>query len=98
MVISEVKNRIAGAGLLALDLVIGPDASRPIGCWAGGTCGNVLAILAFLGWDSYAIGRMNGDAAAQRVCADLARWGVHLDWVNCAPTAPTPDCCPRDST
>ena len=89
-VAKEGKGKVVGTGLLALDLVVGSDAIEPIGCWAGGTCGNVLAILAYLGWEAYPVSRINEDAAAQRVCADLSRWGVHLDWVGCAPTASTP--------
>ena len=84
------KGKVVGTGLVALDLVIGSEVDQPIGCWAGGTCGNVLAILAYLGWDAYPVSRIKGDAAAQRICADLSRWGVHLDWVGCSPTTNTP--------
>ena len=63
---------------------------QPIGCWAGGTCGNVLAILAYLGWDSYPVSRLDEDAAAEKIRADLLRWGVKLDWIACPPAADTP--------
>ena len=82
--------KVFGTGLIALDLVIGPDPETPVHSWAGGTCGNVLSILAYLGWDAYPIARMNGDVASERVCADMKRWGVHLDWAACAPTTHTP--------
>lgn len=82
--------KIFGTGLIALDLVIGPDSEAPVRCWAGGTCGNVLSILAWLGWDAYPIARMNGDVASERVRTDMKRWGVHLDWTTCAPTTGTP--------
>jgi len=55
-----------GAGLIALDLVLGMDPAAPVKSWTGGTCGNVLSILAFLGWKSFPIARMNGDAASKR--------------------------------
>lgn len=87
---SVTNPKVFGAGLIALDLVIGPDPGTPVRSWAGGTCGNVLSILAFLGWDAYPIARMNGDPASDRVRSDMARWGVHLNWANCAPTAHTP--------
>ncbi|WP_342110488.1 PfkB family carbohydrate kinase [Methylobacterium sp. SI9] len=87
---SVTNPKVFGAGLIALDLVIGPDPGEPVRSWAGGTCGNVLSILAFLGWDAYPIARMNGDPASDRVRSDMARWGVHLDWANCAPTSHTP--------
>lgn len=87
---SPSKATVFGAGLIALDLVIGVDPEAAIGAWAGGTCGNVLSILAYLGWDAYPIARMNGDPASERVRADMARWGVHLDYASCGPTAHTP--------
>lgn len=87
---SVTRPRIFGTGLIALDMVIGSDPEAPVRCWAGGTCGNVLSILAWLGWDAYPIARMNGDVASERVRADMKRWGVQLDWVTCAPTTDTP--------
>ena len=87
---TEAKPKVFGTGLIALDLVIGPDENAAIRAWAGGTCGNVLSILAYLGWDSYPITRMNSDMASKRVRADMAHWGVHLDHTHCAPTAHTP--------
>ena len=30
-----------GAGLIALDLVLGMDPAAPVKSWTGGTCGNV---------------------------------------------------------
>lgn len=92
-----VRPRVFGTGLIALDMVISLRQPRrsgeidsPIGRWTGGTCGNVLSILAWFGWDAYPIARMNGDDASKRVGADMARWGVHLDWASCAPTADMP--------
>ena len=87
---SVTNPKVFGTGLIALDLVIGPDQNGPVRSWAGGTCGNVLSILAFLGWDAYPIARMNGDPASERVRSDMARWGVRLDWANCEPTTHTP--------
>ena len=84
------RPKVFGTGLIALDLVVGPDPEAPVRSWAGGTCGNVLSILAYLGWDAYPIARMNDDVASDRVRADMRRWGVHMDWANCAPTAHTP--------
>ena len=84
------RAKVVGAGMIALDLVIRSDSETPTRFWAGGTCGNVLSILAYLKWDAYPLARMNGDAASRHVCADMARWGVHLDWINCLPTANAP--------
>ncbi len=90
MTTSIEKPRVFGTGLIALDLVMGIDPQSPVRSWAGGTCGNVLSILAFLGWDAFPIARMNGDPASERVKADMARWGVRLEFAGCSPTAHTP--------
>lgn len=86
----EPAPRILGTGLVALDLVVSADPESPVQSWAGGTCGNVLSILAWLGWDAYPIARMNGDAASARVKADLQRWGVHLELADCGPAVSMP--------
>lgn len=82
--------RVLGAGLVALDLVVGLDPDSPVQAWAGGTCGNVVSMLAWQGWDSYPVARLNEDPASDRVKADLARWGVKLDLASCTPSASTP--------
>lgn len=82
--------KVFGAGLIALDLVVSSNPRSPIQSWAGGTCGNVLSILAYLGWDAFPIARMNGDPASDRVKADMERWGVRLDFSSCSPTTHTP--------
>jgi sugar/nucleoside kinase (ribokinase family) len=84
------KPKIFGTGLIALDLVLGPDPNSPVRSWTGGTCGNVLSILAYLGWEAFPIARMNRDPASERVRADLTQWGVRLDFTSCGPTAHTP--------
>jgi fructokinase len=84
------RPKVIGTGLIALDLVMGIDPKSAARAWAGGTCGNVLSILAYLGWDSFPIARMNGDPASKRIKADMGRWGVHLDFASCAPTCHTP--------
>ena len=84
------RPKVFGTGLIALDLVVGPDPETPVRSWAGGTCGNVLSILAYLGWDAYPVARMKDDVASDRVRSDMKRWGVCLDWADCAPTTHTP--------
>ena len=69
------KPKAFGVGLIALDLVMGADPNSPVRSWAGGTCGNLMSILAYLGWDAFPIARMNGDPASERVRADMMRWG-----------------------
>jgi sugar/nucleoside kinase (ribokinase family) len=73
---------VIGTGLVALDVVFGPNGGESLGCWAGGTCGNVLTILSCLGWTSFPVARLADDEPSQILCQDLASWGVQLDYVS----------------
>ena len=79
-----------GIGFLALDVVRNAMRKTSVHAFAGGTCGNVLAVLTYLGWNAYPIARLNGDAASERVKNDLRDVGVMLDLAECAPTVSTP--------
>lgn len=81
---------VVGTGLIALDVVVESEAKRDPWLWTGGTCGNVLTILSYLGWDAAPVARLNGDAASRWVEEDLARWGVRLDFAKTSPGARTP--------
>ena len=65
-----------GMGLVALDVVITDDKKRQPRHFAGGTCGNVLTILSYLGWRSTPVARFSPGPAADRVIADLECRGV----------------------
>jgi fructokinase len=73
---SENEGIIAGAGLVALDILIDDYIDQPIEVRAGGSCGNVLTILSSLAWESYPIARLGQDHVAQLIRADMERWGV----------------------
>ncbi|MGE3341867.1 MAG: PfkB family carbohydrate kinase [Vicinamibacterales bacterium] len=81
---------ICGTGLIALDVVVTPSTTNPPRFWAGGTCGNVLAILGFLGWKPVAVGRLETDPAGEFVSADLARWHVDVRNLSLKPQCSTP--------
>jgi len=53
-----------GTGLIALDMVFNGDRGESPRFWAGGSCGNVLTILAYLAWHSYPVARFGDDEAA----------------------------------
>ncbi len=76
-----------GTGLLALDVILA--GGSPIVA-AGGTCGNVMAILGWLGWQTMPVARLNGDAAARVVREDLLKFGVRLDLAEQTPSTATP--------
>jgi fructokinase len=81
---------VVGAGRLTLDVIVPAEAgARPL-LRAGGTCGNVLTDLAYLGWQAYPILRIGDDVPGRRYAADLGLWGVHLDFVRHAAGEPTP--------
>lgn len=78
-----VVPNVVGTGLIVLDVTVSdvtPVPAHPV--WTGGTCGNVLAILSFLGWKSQALGRIGNDAAGTCLTRDMLDSGVdttHLD-------------------
>lgn len=81
---------VVGTGLVALDVVVSDERPGEKQTYAGGTCGNVLSILSFLGWQAYPVSRLKSDLAGKRVVQDLGRWGVHLDFLRSRPVADTP--------
>ena len=82
------RRTAVGTGLVCLDVVQAGD--EDVGTFAGGTCGNVLAILAYLRWIAYPVARLAADSASELVEKDLERWGVSLDFLRLEPTANTP--------
>jgi len=85
----EGNPSVIGTGLVALDVVLNGKVTVPR-LFAGGTCGNVLTVLAWLGWKAFPVARLGADDAGRRVSTDLRRWGVHLDVARLHPRAPTP--------
>ena len=78
----ETKNIIVGAGLISLDVLIREGERLPVSYYVGGTCGNVMMILAHMGWQSYPIARLDGTKDTTRLLADMKRNGVHTDYVS----------------
>ncbi len=69
-----------GTGFIVLDVIrnsVGATATEKR--FAGGSCGNVLTILAYFGWDANAVGRIGDDHAGRELIADLGKWGVETD-------------------
>lgn len=81
---------VIGIGLITLDIVVSAHSKHSMRQWAGGTCGNVLTILSYLGWASYPVANLNGDGASQSVKRDMIRWGVRLDYADASPGGETP--------
>ena len=81
---------VAGAGYIALDILLTSRHDQRIWRRAGGTCGNVLAILSFLGHTSTPIARLGVDKAANSIISDLRSTGVDCRHLHCDPSGRTP--------
>lgn len=80
---------VVGAGLVALDVIMpGPGSAAQLR--AGGTCGNVLTILSYLGWRAAPLGRLLSDAAYRVVVSDLRRWNVDTRYLSLGAGVSTP--------
>jgi fructokinase len=80
---------VVGTGLMALDLVVSESTSDRRE-WLGGTCGNVLTILAYLGWRALPVARLAPGPAADRIRAEMARWRVSDEFVAVTDDGSTP--------
>lgn len=87
--LEKPKSRVLamGSGFIALDVI---EGEREEFCATGGTCGNVLTILAWLGWQSSPIGRLGKDAAGKFVVKEMAEAGVDTSFLRQDPSTPTP--------
>lgn len=76
------NNVCVGTGLVALDIILNDNKKTEPLITAGGSCGNVLAILSFLGWDSYPIARLDGSEATQLILEDLTKNNVKTSLIS----------------
>ena len=76
------KNICVGAGLISLDVLIRDGERLPAAYYVGGTCGNVMMILSYMGWETYPIARLDGTKDGMRVLADMEKHNVHTDFVS----------------
>ena len=82
---------IYGTGLVCLDVVVDGSDGRLLRVQAGGTCGNVLTVLASRGWRAFPVARLcTADPVGQCVRADLAQWGVYPDFTALEPCRRAP--------
>ena len=75
------NNICIGAGLISLDILIRDGSRFPVSYYVGGSCGNVMMILSYLGWETYPIARLDGTKDGQRVLADMEKHKLHTDFV-----------------
>lgn len=79
-----------GIGLVALDVLFNGKPNTPIGCYAGGSCGNVMAILSYLGWQTFPVARLKNNDAAYIVLKDLEHFGVNNSFISLLEDGSTP--------
>lgn len=79
-----------GTGLLALDVVFNGDPNVKPNYWAGGSCGNVLTVLSYLGWQSFPIARLGKDIASSKLIDDLQAFNVKVDFIKSDKSVDTP--------
>lgn len=71
----------AGAGFIALDRIYRQGSNMLLGQYAGGSCGNVMAILSFLGWKSLPVARLNDNDDAKVLLNDLVTFRVSTEYI-----------------
>ncbi len=75
---------------MALDVVRSEWRNGSEFRFAGGSCGNVLTILSFLGWNSSIVARIGQDLAGKELEGDLERWSVNTRMLIREESARTP--------
>ena len=78
---------VIGSGFIALDIVHGRDG---LFAATGGSCGNVLMTLAWLGWTSTPVARLGCDKAGDFVVGDMKAAGANLKFLQRSQAVPTP--------
>jgi len=79
-----------GTGLVALDIVFNGETSMPPRMWTGGSCGNVLTILSYLGWRTIPLIRLGHDDASDRIMKDFQKFNVDCNFVELDKKVSTP--------
>lgn len=76
-----------GVGFVAMDVV---DVKGDRVAAVGGSCGNVMAILAWLGWTARPIARLGADAAGEFIREGLRQLGVDMAFLTKERTVRSP--------
>ena len=79
-----------GTGLVALDVIIEKGDPSPPKVWAGGTCGNVLLALRYLGFNSAPVSRLKEDSAGRLLREQFRAWGVSTRYLSLSEDGSTP--------
>lgn len=84
-------NRLCiGTGLVALDIILNGSPKTLPRLHTGGSCGNVLTILSYLGWETFPIARLADNRATAELEEDLKRWKVKTELITKTDDGSTP--------
>lgn len=64
-------NSCIGSGLVCLDILLRGNDDNAVSYTVGGTCGNVLMILSYMGWQSYPMARLDHTNFGEKLLHDL---------------------------
>ncbi len=87
---SKIKPVCVGTGLVALDVILNGSPSTPAKLCVGGSCGNILSILSYLGWDAKPVARLSNSTATKNVIKDLKNFKVQIDFLTKTSDGSTP--------
>lgn len=87
---NKLEHTCVGVGLVALDVLLNGNPQTPARYFAGGSCGNVMAVLSYLGWNTYPIARLKNNKAADILMEDLAKFGVNPSLISIQSDGSTP--------
>jgi len=88
--ITDRSSTILGTGLVALDVILNGAPTTPAKLCAGGSCGNVLTILSYLGWSSKPIARLSNNEATKNLFADFDQFQVDTSLTTSSDDGKTP--------
>ena len=94
-----MKKTVIGSGIYNLDAILvrdypawpqmRPFTDRPVIEEVGGTCGNVMSILAHLGWDALPEASLDDSQEGRKIAEDLRRYGCDCRYVTNTPAGGT---------
>jgi sugar/nucleoside kinase (ribokinase family) len=87
---NENKPTCIGTGLVALDIIINGKINTPTKIFAGGSCGNIMAILSLFGWETFPIARLKSNNAAKKLILDFKKWKVNTNLISIKDDGSTP--------
>lgn len=84
------KPTCLGTGLVALDVILNGSPTTPAKLCVGGSCGNIISILSYLGWNAKPIARLSKNTAAKNILKDFTSFNVKTDLISRASDGSTP--------